>query len=623
MKRLISILAVIAMLFTFTAVPSFAEGEETAVDFTAAANIAYQKVATTIVAEGDPATLTAVTDGDIATAYTSEGAVAFTLDLAAYYEVNNVTLYLGTAGAELNLYSGAAVNADTLIGKVTAATDAVTIGETQVYPATINIDGARNAAREYSYQTLTFEYAGADALAINEIYADVRCLDGSWNIAKDVAIVFPTYADYAYGRACSGSSSFNLNTASPSKPITGLTDGGWASGCLYASTGGNTGTNKNAVFTIDLGDFYSIDEISFYQESGRSKGVTVYLGQTIPINEWATIKADTRKLIKDGGSTSISTNVLRTDGTSMAMGLTKVTIPEGEVARYITVSYSCQYTNKLYDVAVKGEKVEGTVIDFRSADNLAIGKTEDLVYRTTNLATTFYSSNGPKSGVRKTTDGNIKSAYSGHKPYVMRIDLGDIYDITKVDLYCTADTVGSTNYNIYLDTTGTYNLGSISPDRKKTDGTIGDELYTINGVDRVRKGTMEFDSVPARYLYFEYNGNSSFYTSQIVVNGTKTVKFGEAGNCYSYSDGAVTATLRLFNGTEAASTAGKVFFAAYNAAGEMVGITSADAAALDAGASVEITSGAFAVTEEPTEVKAFYWTEGTFVPILANPVDLK
>ncbi|MBE7033150.1 MAG: hypothetical protein E7406_02865 [Ruminococcaceae bacterium] len=616
MKKILSIFMAMAMLFAFAAVPSFAEGEETAVDFTAAANIAYQKAATTIVAEGDPATLTAVTDGDIATAYTSEGAVAFTLDLATYYEVNNVTLYLGTAGAELNLYSGAAVNADTLIGKVTAATDAVTIGETQVYPATINIDGARNAAREYSYQTLTFEYAGADALAINEIYADVRCLDGGWNIAKDVAIVYPTYSNYSEGRACSDSSSFNLNRASPSKPITGLTDGGWASGYLYASTSGNTGTNKNAVFTIDLGDFYSVEEISFYQASGRSKGVTVYLGQTGPINGWATIKADTRKLIKDGGSTAVTTKVLRTDGTSMDLGLTKVTIPEGEVARYITVSYSCQYTNMLYDVTVKGEKVEGTVIDFRSADNIAIGKTEDLVYRTTNLATTFYSSNGPKAGVHKTTDGNIKSAYSGHKPYVMKIDLGDIYDITKVDLYCTADTVGSTNYNIYLDTTGTYNLGSISPDRKKTDRTIGDEIYTINGVDRVRKGTMEFDSVPARYLYFEYNGSSSFYTSQIVVNGTKTVKFGEAGNYYSYADGNVTAILRLYNGTEAASTAGKVYFAAYNANDALVGYTVADAAALEAGASVEITPEAFSVTEEPAYVKAFYWVDGTFVPVL-------
>lgn len=602
MKKILSILMAMAMLFAFAAVPSFAEGEEVSVDFTAAANIAYQKAATTIVAEGEGTALSNVTDGSLDTSDEVTG--AFTLDLGANYEVNDITLYFGSEGASVNVYAGNAVDATNLIG--TATSEA----------ATVNADGK-------IAQYITIESAAA--VTINEIYVDVQLLDGDWNIAKGKGIshTYPSINSGHYYNKDSGYTEPNYAKFVDADITTYLL--GYNDGNTYDK---NKATGYNLLWTLDLGDYYLIDDITMYASTSASKGVpkyTVYLGQVKVQNEYSTLTSDitqfsaaTAGTVTEKANVATSTNLA---GTSCAVSKLELS-GKNEVARYITFVYSNRYSGYgTAEVAVQGTRVENAV-NFRSHDNLLLGKSESAVFMTGSRWDSFWGGNGPV-GNNLTTDGSLASGrYSGHKPFVFRYDLGDVYDVTKVDLYCKEDTIGSTSYSVYLDTTASYDLSSVSADRKKTDVKISNEWLTINGVEEVRKASMEFDSVPARYVYLHYEGTTDFFPAEIVVNGTKTVKFGESGNYYDYADGAVTAVLRLYNGTEAASQAGKVYFAAYNADDALVGFTVADAVALEAGASTEIAPAAFEVTEEPAYVKAFYWVDGTFVPVLL-PTNVK
>ena len=70
------------------------------------------------------------------------------------------------------------------------------------------------------------------------------------------------------------------------------------------------------------------------------------------------------------------------------------------------------------------------------------------------------------------------------------------------------------------------------------------------------------------------------------------------------------------NKTDAAAS-GDIYFAAFNEAGEVVGVTKVADVTVDAGATYSAPA-TFTVSAPAGYAKAFFWTPGTFVPIITD-----
>jgi len=185
LKKLLSLLTALTILFTMAGIPAMAE--EVTVDFTAVTNIAYGKtVKNTYVSYGhynvwySGTTPAVCSDGDIATRASANGGSSgnktrFTLDLGAVYQISEISLYQGPEARGVNIYTSIespfAQNKDdeafaalvTQVGDGTIAAVATTVNGTV---CAVNTASSLDVTAQY----ITFEYPSKYAFTPSEIY---------------------------------------------------------------------------------------------------------------------------------------------------------------------------------------------------------------------------------------------------------------------------------------------------------------------------------------------------------------------------------------------------------------------------------------------------------------------
>jgi len=275
------------------------------------------------------------------------------------------------------------------------------------------------------------------------------------------------------------------------------------------------------------------------------------------------------------------------------------------------------WSQNIYEVYIEG--VPYTKTQDILTNNIIKGKTVKRInYRW-----------GKDASVQPITDGDLTtegSMQGNTSPSLttVGVDLDGYHKINKITIFIDPSRSLRDNYQIYSVDSLPASQSAVetwnNPVLVATISRSSFKKITVNDVD-LTYVTVDVDAIVSDIIV-NNPGSSMMYINEVVIDGVALDGIEEVGKTYSYSANNVTASVELFNASNTATATGVVYFAAYNADEALVGFGKADVASIAVGASAEIAPVTFAVTEEPTYVKAFYWTEGTLVPIIA-PVDLK
>ena len=617
MKKLISILTTLTMLFAFAAIPAFAEGE-TAPDFITD-NLAYGKPFyaakfTSWYAASDTngvngsscpvgATPSWATDGNIKTKHTGIGRVENAsnpgngvityVDLGAEYMISEVSAWQAGKDQNLRIYTSLDIKAEpnTTTEEPRNENHPKTLVGTTVAVGSLTIDGTVYNERKLVVSDVTtadvparyvfFEYNDRWDTNITEIVVKGTPVTGT-------AVDFRSADNIAY--LCKTSAT-NYNSA------------------YYSSGYGPNGNDRqwSTDGTVN-GDYHRLYNVSTYTLSLNStykiKRIKLYLvtDSDVTFNVMVGDK-EVGNLITD---TPVSVNNSATVKRVGVLDLSDSNI-SGSKIQLILPKKATAYYSEIY---VEGEEII-EAIDFTDEENIAYNKT------VTAISGNYYSSSAPSAEKQLLTDGNITTYHSGKKTtggIAFSLNLEDDYLIDEIDLYTSSSGKG---FDLYVGTT--------LDEMTKIASYLKDDkvIRNVNGTRGIYRYSYDVEiPVVARFIKIHYPENYDFPYNEIFIKGEKVTTLTDSLKSYSYDAATgVKASFELFNGAETPSTAGKVFFAAYNG-DVLVGTAIADAASLETGASATIAPAAFAVTAEPTTVKAYYWTD-KLVPILDSAIDLK
>jgi len=607
MKKLISIIAALTMLFTFAAIPALAD--EVSIDFTAEENLAYGKKITHVAgyyysASTPTATNQKATDGDITTFHSGYGKVngattgtVFYIDLEQEYELSEISLFISQGNRGFNVYSGTSVNADNLIMTVDNTNVVTTVNGTGSYVHSKNFPAGTKA------RFLTIERIYGDGFPYHEIYIKGVKQAAAFNPFAET-IDFADASNIAYGKRYQSISAGNYWSSAAGIPNNGsnqvATDGNLTT--LHSCDGG-TGIPyacKGIKFYIDLGSVHTVKDVTLYGGANIS-AVKFYDGMLKVDNA---TRGDYKLLNQDGSvATPLSAPVATKTG--MTVNGTTVDVANYDIedvnTRYLTVEYDDEWSFVYNEIYVNGTPVALNLAE----DNIAKNKPITLInYRWSPSFGLAFDGDITTSGAGQ---GNATPAL-GTK---FRVDLGAYYKLDEIVIY--RPSVDSAVKVITGNNTSEEILAkAIAPTGN---------LMNINGTV-VEVLSHEFSGEVARYITIHVESQYVSTFNEIVVKGTPVTAITDAGKSYSFSGNNVTAELKLFNGSDAATVEGVIYFAAYGSDNSLVGFGKADLAALAVNTGATTTPVTFAVSEEPDYVKAFYWSAGSFVPVIA-PIDIK
>lgn len=360
--------------------------------------------------------------------------------------------------------------------------------------------------------------------------------------------------------------------------------------------------NGKSWIKIDLGANYMISEVTLYQYSTQKRTTHAYVGM------------DENNLTDLGEVHGISGLVSCTvEGTTVKKANY---LSNGNViGNYIYIEAEASFV--AVEVLVKGTPVTGDVVNFTSAENIAYG-----AYVTADPDGDYYDSSKPSTTKQWATDGDLSTAhksdgdFSDNNGVGFKMQLDAVYKVNELTVYLSSNQPNQ-EFNVYAG------VGSQKALVVPASDVSRGEVVSVNGGEYA-KYTVTLPNIVAQNIWVEYTGAAGFYYHEVyakgeAITGLEYSALGEA----TYADSNVTANMSFANASET-EYSGTVYFAAYNGSGALVGFGTAPVA-LAAGTEALTSAAAsvtFAVSEEPTTVKAFYWTDGTLVPIIA-PVDLK
>ena len=729
MKKLISIIAAIAMLATFAVIPAMAA--DVTVDFASEDNLAYGMSMTGVSGKNYYAKSSTApkagaqygTDGDITTFHMAAtrkniswgdkvGSEVY-VDLGDTKTVTKVTLYAqplmsdgsmdrSNSGLKINVHVGNS-SAGTLIGQMNIPTETDVVNGLEVYAYTIDfpantscntITFALTSSYYWGWNEIYVEGAASTLTDADKVAADKEALDLGDTSALTANLTLPT-SGATYGSTISWATSDAsvitnagvINRVGEDKTVTltaTITNGdvtdtktfdvtvkGYEvynidlsaennilagkvvtpiAGRYFSSTGGPTDANQYATdgiletgfsgngkvsgattgvsFSIDLEDEYLVDNVTLLLASNHfDRAVKIYNGAAV----------DETKLLGTYSCAVAAPNYVVAGEQGRALAVLSCDLPDFTKASQLTIAYEGGYDFAYYEIVATGSKPqEGvTYVDFKSSDNLAYGKDNARVIGH------FYDGWNPASDDRA-TDGDITTvkrctgAYSGSEDdsyygSAFRIDLGAYYDLTELTLY-TQTAIPAKIHFRSEDAFTTTGAGQSSSKWGYILNSLGGELH-VNGFATINEGEGELVNVngtqvyknsadlsnnaqPVRYIIVHLAGGTFEY-NELYVAGTPATGLAFAEGDFVYADGQVTAEVKLMNLTEEPAT-GNLYFAAYDADGALVGIKNYGVVSADAGATVTVNSSAFAASAKATYVKAFYWADGTYVPVIAD-----
>lgn len=442
------------------------------------------------------------------------------------------------------------------------------------------------------------------------------------------------------GKTVTHIAGYYYSNSTPSAEKQYATDGNLAT--VHSGYGKVDGATTGVVFSIDLEDEYLIDTLTVLLDKAEAeRGFKLYNGPA----------ADETKLIGTYPGAA-EPNYVVAGEQEATLCVVSCELPEATVASQLTIAYPSGYGFSYYEIAATGRAVaDGEIIrDFTSANNLAYKKDNQRVIGH------FYDGWTPASD-DLATDGDITTTkrcagrYSGkvtawdeegnpkdgdYYGSAFRIDLGAYYDLTELTLYTTT-TTSSISFRSEDAFTVTGSGQSSSPGGFILN-SLGGQLHengfaTVKGSEAVQvtvNGTQVYqysadlsaNAQPVRYIIVHLNGGTWTY-NELYVAGTPftgEVAFAEGDFIYEVDEETsaktVTAQVSLMNKTDAATT-GNLFYGAYNQYGELVGVTKVADVAVEAGATYSAPT-TFAVSAPAGYVKAFYWADGTYVPVITD-----
>jgi len=531
--------------------------------------------------------------------------------------------------------------------KVAADKEALTLGDTTAVTANLKLPTAGATFGSTITWATSDESVITAAGAINRVGEDktatltATITNGEATDTKTFDVTVKAYEIYnldlsaenniLLGKTVTHIAGYYYSNSTPSETKQWATDGNLAT--VHSGYGKVSGATTGVVFSIDLEDEYLIDTLTvlLYKEEAE-RGFKLYNGSA----------ADETKLIGTYPGPAEANYVVAGEQEA-ALCVVSCELPEATVASQLTIAYPNGYGFSYYEIAATGRAVqEGEIIrDFTSSDNLAYKKDNERVIGH------FYDGWTPASD-DLATDGDIATTKrcagrfsgddsgSGYYGSAFRIDLGAYYDLTELTLYTTTTTssISFRSEDAFTvtgsgqqSTPGGYILNSLGG-QLHTNGfaTVGKddyELVTVNGTEVYQySADLSNNAQPVRYIIVHLNGGTWTYNELYVAGTPFTGEVAFAEGDFVYAEDAeagtktVTAQVSLMNKTDAATT-GNLFYGAYNEAGELVGMTKVADVAVEAGATYSAPT-TFAVSAPAGYVKAFYWADGTFVPVIAD-----
>ena len=483
LKKLLSLLTALTILFTMAAIPAMAEGETSVtVDFTESGNVAYQKTVTPKAGRDyysksstkPSASSQLATDGDITTWHqaatrtgiswgTSVGS-EFSIDLGGSKNITSIDLYVQptihdgsmdryNTSLKWNVYGGNDAATGTLIGEMTipAEDTVVTAGGQTMNMRIYHIDFPADSV----YGAVTFELTNAYYAGFNEIYVNGTDVSGGSTepvepdepevpTTPTETVDFAASTNIAYKKTVTAiAGAYYSSGYGPNATRQWATDGDintFHSGYGRATTSSSS-EKTGVVFSMDLGKEYNLEDITIYV-SQTQRYCKVYRGTAV----------DENNLLLTTTCDNVSTTVNGREGLYKLTG----TFPEGTKAQSLTFNYPEGTGFPYYEIYVKGteavtpapdpdpEVPTSKTVDFTEAGNVAYQKTitpkagRDK-YVTANGLT------APSASSQLGTDGDITTYHlaAGRSGISwgtvvgteFSVDLGGNKKITSVDLY--------------------------------------------------------------------------------------------------------------------------------------------------------------------------------------------
>jgi len=507
------------------------------------------------------------------------------------YNLSEIALY-ATASKNLNVYAG--LNSDytkqTLVA--TMSTVSTTINGTAIGEGKILVSDLATtvkSAPDVVAQYVTFEYNGGDFK-----YYEMIVKGTAIDTENGQAVDFRSADNIAYLRSTNATqhnSSYWSSGYGPYNNQRQWSTDGSVNGADHRLKGASD-------ITLTLNSTYDISEIRMYLNTLASKSFDVYVyDTTLDKSETSTQKV----------GTLTTSETVTVNGVQRQVGTIKLdSAKRGQKVTFVYSGSSSAYFNEIY---VAGEEVINT-IDFTTAENIAYQKP------ITHIKGDYYSNGTPTETNQKATDGDISTGHSGKRTeggIAFRLDLEAVYNISEVTMYFNTN---YKDYNLYVGTT---------PDNGVLVAEVPENrvALNVNGTRDIYETGVELTEVYGRYITIDYPSSGyDFPYSEIIVKGTPVTELVSYSKSYAFdAETGVSVQFKLFNGDESASTAGKVYFAAYNASDILLGVASTDVAALNTNEGATVAPAAFKVSEEPAYVKAFYWAD-KLIPV-TEPISFK
>jgi len=355
LKKLLSLLTALIILFTMAGIPAMAEGEEVTVDFTSAKNIAYQKVIYPIVSGSwyssgggapSPDNIRG-TDGDLTTKLAGKGAsggagTKFYIDLEKEYYITKVVLYGCTR--EVKIYEGAltgATEGSKYVLRDAEGNEATALATIPKVTETQTVNGTAITAAEYipegtlKTQYLTFDYNDKYEFVIKEVYIEGVEVDftSEENLAYD-KVVYPIVAGSWY----------SSGGGKPSPTNKRITDGDLTTKYYAQGASGGAGVK----FYVDLGDTYNLKTLRIY---GCNRNMKIYKGLLTGATEGSSY------VLRDADGNIASPLGTAPAGTTQTVNGISIGVTEFDLSgvrdRYITFDYPDKYSFEIKEIYIE------------------------------------------------------------------------------------------------------------------------------------------------------------------------------------------------------------------------------------------------------------------------------
>ncbi len=538
LKKLLSLLTALTILFTMAGIPAMAE--EVTVDFTreTGGNLAYGIEITHISgtyygSTGSPKTAGnrgKLTDGVLSSdsryyAYPAKtkGTVAFQVNLGASYNLSEIAIYVDKART-MSIYAGTVSDYTQQTLVTESAAVSTTVNGFAAYE--LSVDVSQDLVAQY----VTFvDSTGESSTNFYEILVkgtEVTTGGGTEPEQPETPAVptktvnFSEAANIAYGKTITPIQGYYYSSSTPSATKQLATDGDITT--FHSGYGKVSGQTVGVTFSLDLGKTYKLSQIDLYlAEVGQAnRSYKLYKGTAVDeANLIATVPASNATAIVNG--TEVAANSFAITGDVETQYLTFY-YPEGYgfaySELYITGTEVTTGGGTTEPEEPEVPAVPTETVNFAEAANVAYGKI------ITPIAGAYYSS-GPKPSAtnQKATDGDINTLHSGYgrattasssekTGVVFSMDLGKEYNLENVVIY-----VSQTQRYAKL-----YSGTSVDESKLLLTTTCDNVATTVNGKENMYKLTGAFPAdTKAQYLTFNYPEGSGFPYCEIYVKGTE------------------------------------------------------------------------------------------------------